>query len=226
MTRTITNPANNSSLSSSVIRDELQTLEDEIVLKEDKVTGKGLSTNDYTTAEKSKLAGIEALADVTDATNVDAAGAVMTSDKAAGSDIITGTDDAKFLTSKALADASTGKIGAAWTDYEPTFTASSGTPTTVYINKSSYFRIGKVIIGRLDCVITNKGTASGILRFTLPVTAQDAGFGGCGAESAATGLALSVYGYDTTHANVVTAAAGTVWVDNYRLQISYTYQAA
>ena len=37
-------------------------------------------TNAFTDAEKSKLAGIEAGADVTDATNVDAAGAVMESD--------------------------------------------------------------------------------------------------------------------------------------------------
>lgn len=46
--------------------------------KVDKIAGKGLSTEDYSTAEKSKLAGIEAGADVTDATNVAAAGAVMT----------------------------------------------------------------------------------------------------------------------------------------------------
>lgn len=37
-------------------------------------------TNAFTDAEQSKLAGIEALADVTDATNVEAAGAVMESD--------------------------------------------------------------------------------------------------------------------------------------------------
>ena len=38
------------------------------------------NTNAYTDAEKSKLTGIEASADVTDATNVDAAGAVMNND--------------------------------------------------------------------------------------------------------------------------------------------------
>lgn len=37
-------------------------------------------TNAYTDAEKTKLAGIEAAADVTDATNVEAAGAVMDAD--------------------------------------------------------------------------------------------------------------------------------------------------
>ena len=38
------------------------------------------NTNAFTDPEKSKLAAIEASADVTDATNVDAAGAVMNSD--------------------------------------------------------------------------------------------------------------------------------------------------
>lgn len=51
------------------------TLDDKV----DKVTGKQLSTEDYTTTEKDKLAGIEANADATNATNVAAAGAVMTS---------------------------------------------------------------------------------------------------------------------------------------------------
>lgn len=39
-------------------------------LKVDKITGKGLSTEDYTTAEKSKLAGIESGAQVNVATNL------------------------------------------------------------------------------------------------------------------------------------------------------------
>lgn len=46
-------------------------------LKVDKVTGKGLSTEDFTSSEKTKLAGIETAADVTSAVNVSAAGAVM-----------------------------------------------------------------------------------------------------------------------------------------------------
>lgn len=40
----------------------------------------GATTASFTTADETKLDGIEALADVTDATNVDAAGAVMNSD--------------------------------------------------------------------------------------------------------------------------------------------------
>lgn len=78
-------------------------------------------TNAFTDAEKTKLAGIEAGADVTDATNVAAAGAVMTSDigttvqaydadltawagKTAPTGDAVGTSDAQTLTNKTLTD--------------------------------------------------------------------------------------------------------------------------
>lgn len=38
---------------------EIDNINDELLAKVDKVNGKGLSTNDYTTAEKNKLGGIE-----------------------------------------------------------------------------------------------------------------------------------------------------------------------
>ena len=47
----------------------------------------------FTTADHSKLDGIEASADVTDATNVNAAGAVMEADVDAKGDILAGTAD-------------------------------------------------------------------------------------------------------------------------------------
>lgn len=49
---------------------DVGALEDEIAKKVDKVTGKGLSTEDYTTAEKEKLAGVEAGAQVNTVTGV------------------------------------------------------------------------------------------------------------------------------------------------------------
>ncbi len=73
----------------------------------------------YTTAEASKLAGIEAAADVTDATNVTAAGALMDSEltditavkalaDAAASDVNTGTSTTMFVTPDALAGSNLG----------------------------------------------------------------------------------------------------------------------
>jgi hypothetical protein len=50
----------------------------------------GLTTNDFTDADHTKLDGIEASADVTDATNVNAAGAVMNSDLATKGQILVG----------------------------------------------------------------------------------------------------------------------------------------
>ena len=48
------------------------------------------NTNAFTDAEKTKLSGVEASADVTDATNVDAAGAVMNSDLDTKGEILVG----------------------------------------------------------------------------------------------------------------------------------------
>ena len=99
--------------------------------KVDKEAGKGLSSNDYTTTEKNKLFGIAEGAEVNvnadwnassgdaqilnkptiptvDSTSVAAAGAVMASSKAAASDINTGTDDTKYLTSDGLAGSTLG----------------------------------------------------------------------------------------------------------------------
>ena len=51
------------------------------------------TANDFTNTLKSKLDGIEASADVTDATNVDAAGAVMNADVDAKGDLLVGSAD-------------------------------------------------------------------------------------------------------------------------------------
>lgn len=62
-------------------------------------------------------------------------------------------------------------IGAAWETWTPTITASSGTFTTTTVNAARYGRIQKIIFGLLDVSVTSIGTASGTMRFTLPVTA-------------------------------------------------------
>lgn len=55
-------------------------IDTEDALKVDKETGKGLSTNDYTTAEKTKLAGIEADADVNVIESIKLNGSALTVD--------------------------------------------------------------------------------------------------------------------------------------------------
>lgn len=49
---------------------DLSSIKNQLSNKVDKVSGKGLSTNDYTTAEKQKLAGIAAQANKTTVENV------------------------------------------------------------------------------------------------------------------------------------------------------------
>jgi len=58
------------SITDGVLSADVQTTD--ISGKVDKVTGKGLSTNDYTTAEQSKLSGIEAGAEVNNISDVNA----------------------------------------------------------------------------------------------------------------------------------------------------------
>lgn len=49
---------------------DLSSIKNQLSNKVDKVSGKGLSTNDYTTAEKQKLAGIAAQANKTTVENI------------------------------------------------------------------------------------------------------------------------------------------------------------
>jgi len=66
------------------------------------VTGKQLSTEDYTSAEKTKLSGIETGADVTDATNVASAGAEMTANKVTS--VSSSSTDTQYPSAKCLYD--------------------------------------------------------------------------------------------------------------------------
>ncbi len=112
----------------------------------------GLSvTNPFTTADETKLDGIEALADVTDATNVAAAGAVMDSDISAGEGFLrkTGAGAYEAIKSNLSASASPGAtddtssgyaVGSRWINVtldkefvclDATATAAVWTETTV-----------------------------------------------------------------------------------------------
>lgn len=73
------------------------------------------TTASFTTADETKLDGIEALADVTDATNVAAAGAVMDLQAPSGDDLNNAVDDGFYRVSSSTANtpAGTGPSGSA-----------------------------------------------------------------------------------------------------------------
>jgi len=107
---------------------------DAFILNKPVVGDGGLTQNNFTDALKTKLDGIEASADVTDATNVDAAGAVMNSDTTTASmsfviddDTMGTASDTKLSTSesiKAYVDASV--VGLL--EYQGGYNANTDTP--------------------------------------------------------------------------------------------------
>ena len=91
---------------------------------------------------------------------------ITTAQKGAGSDIITGTDDAKYVTSKALADATGSKLGAAWTPYTPTtsaLTVGNGTIT------ARYTQIGKTVHAQVKFVLGSTSAIEQDAFIGLPV---------------------------------------------------------
>jgi hypothetical protein len=62
------------------------------------------------------------------------------------------------------------QIGAAWETWTPTITASAGAFTTTTVNVARYCQLQKIVIGVISVSIGNVGTATGQLRFTVPIT--------------------------------------------------------
>lgn len=82
----------------------------------------------------------------------------------------------------------------AWTAWTPTITADAGTFTTTSAS-GRYMRVNKLIQYQVSITITTVGTATGGLRFTLPVSAHSSGlYIGSGREMAVTGVMLFVLG--------------------------------
>lgn len=79
----------------------------------------------------------------------------------------TPTDSTAKVTTSKYAYDNFMPIFTAWTNYTPTVTAAAGTPTT--ITKNGYYKtIGKTVFIKCVVVITDKGTASGNIIFSLP----------------------------------------------------------
>lgn len=159
------------------------------------------TTASFTTADETKLDGIEAGADVTDATNVAAAGAVMESDYDANTIIKADSDNtpealtvaaSRIVGRKASGDiealtgAETGVIiaGGEWTSYTPAITAidpfgsfggavnpTMGTGSSL---TGAYTRIGRMVVGRAQIVFgTGAAAGTGYYGITLPVTPRN-----------------------------------------------------
>lgn len=79
---------------------------------------------------------------------------------------------------------------ATWT---PTFTAGSGTPTTVTLTAATSIKVGRLVVATLAFTVTTVGTATNGLRFTLPYSGASSAYGsGAMREYVNTGLIFSL----------------------------------
>ena len=110
----------------------------------------------------------------------------------------------------------------AWTTYTPVLTPSTGSITSYVINAARYALIGKTVHLHINSTITNNGTGSGQLNYTLPITAKDKDYTGNGLDGN-NGNALSVFLSSATSVRVTkydyTYPSGLT-------RISITYEAA
>jgi hypothetical protein len=114
-------------------------------------------------------------------------------------------------------------------DYEegtftPTFTASSGTPTTVTLVSAAYTKIGRRVSIDVDFIITAIGTASGTLFLTLPFS-QSTASTPCGAfvEVSVVGYTGAIFQIDATRSGLNFYNNATTRVNGYRYRGTYTY---
>lgn len=162
--------------------------------------------------------------------------------KASGAEITTGTDDAKFVTAKALADATVSKLGAAWTSW-------TLSPTNLSIGNGSYSakytQIGKSVRCVIQIVFGSTTSVSGSITINLPVTAGNAGYpirlgtasildsGTVDFEATVVGNGastcfLNVLGASGTYVTPI-ACSSTVpmtWAVNDQITMNFTYEAA
>ena len=115
-----------------------------------------------------------------------------------------------------------------WKSYTPTYTASSGTLTSVTTVRARYERVGNTVTVNVKAYGTTSTTPTG-LRASLPVTAanvDDIGGGGW-ASDGGTAFAGYVAGIDTSTVEVrhYSASAFSAGATRY-LSFSVTYEAA
>jgi len=118
-----------------------------------------------------------------------------------------------------LTAATMNSIGAVWETYTPTYTATSGTLTTVTTNAARWARLQKTFFLHIDATITNVGTATGFLEVSLPagITPQKLFQVGVAKEMAVNGNAGTFQITSNTKATFYLYAAGNTAVVNYRM---------
>jgi len=169
-------------------------------------------------------------------------GAITGDAIATGATITTGTANDDIVTSKALADATVGKLGAAWATYTVTptnLTIGSGTMVGKYI------QIGKLVIGKIRIVLAADSSISGTVYLSKPVTSVSTSFptteGDCSfldsGTAEASGRLLSsdtgkftvqVFNAAGTYLTIaaVNATVPWTWAANDVIDCKFVYEAA
>ena len=146
-------------------------------------------------------------------------GAITGDAIATGTTIATGTANDDIVTSKALADATVGKLGAAWVSWTPTW---SGAVTAIgnATVTAKYCQIGKTVICRIYTKFgSTTSWTNGAILFSFPVTSNNESIGAyCGQvyyEDAATqGYGGFFQINSTTTANLVAPKSDGTYISN------------
>ena len=115
---------------------------------------------------------------------------------------------------------------AEWQAYTPQITPASGSGYSTTVNNAQYVKINKYVHCLYHITVTNPGTASGYLRFVLPVTAENTFGAGNGREVNVTNYVLGCEPLTTTTVALQLYANQTPWVTNYVFKFAYVYKAA
>lgn len=114
-----------------------------------------------------------------------------------------------------------------WVNYTPTYTAGAGTFGAVTTNIARYRRDKRTITVALDFTLTDVGTATGVVRATLPVAASFAtAFAGFENDVLGTIMRPSVRPSDLTRVEIATADGGGSAAASRRFIVSGTYEVA
>ena len=117
----------------------------------------------------------------------------------------------------------------AWQTWSPTVTPISGVFYILTVNTARYSQVGKIVTGQIDFTLTSIGTGTGIVYFTLPVTASSSYYYtaiGQYRETQNTGLTGIVSWESTSSASLRRYDNASHLSAGNRYCASFTYEAA